>query len=66
VFSLPHAELWLALIVGVSILLMLVRARNIPEVYWIAAGVCLLLFSVWSRSATRWEQRKKEQMYTCF
>jgi len=43
VFSLPHAELWLALIVGVSILLMLVRARNIPEVCWIAAGVCLLL-----------------------
>ena len=41
--SLPHAELWLALIVVVSILLMLVRARNIPEVYWIAAGVCLLL-----------------------
>jgi arsenical pump membrane protein len=43
VLSLPHAELWLAVIVVVSILLMLVRAKNIPEVYWIGAGVCLLL-----------------------
>ncbi|MGB7437215.1 MAG: SLC13 family permease [Candidatus Acidiferrum sp.] len=42
-FSLPHAEFWLALIVITSILLMLVRARNIPEVYWIASGVLLLL-----------------------
>jgi arsenical pump membrane protein len=30
-------------IVVVSILLMLVRAKNIPEVYWIGVGVCLLL-----------------------
>jgi arsenical pump membrane protein len=43
VFSLPHAGIWLALIVTVSVLLMLVRARNIPEVYWIAGGVLLLL-----------------------
>jgi arsenical pump membrane protein len=43
VLSLPHAEFWLAVIVVVSILLMLVRAKNIPEVYWIAAGVILLL-----------------------
>ena len=42
-FSLPHAGIWLALIVTVSVLLMLVRARNIPEVYWIAGGVLLLL-----------------------
>lgn len=41
--SLPHAEIWLALIVTASIVLMLVRARNIPEVYWIAGGVVLLL-----------------------
>ncbi len=33
----------LYLIVGVSILLMLMRPRNIPEVYWISAGVLLLL-----------------------
>jgi arsenical pump membrane protein len=43
VFSLPHAEFWLALIVSVSILLMLIRAWNIPEVYWISAGVVLLV-----------------------
>ncbi len=33
----------LAAIVVVCIALMLVRPRNIPEVYWIGAGVCLLL-----------------------
>jgi arsenical pump membrane protein len=33
----------LSLIVGVSIVLMLIRPRNIPEVYWISAGVLLLL-----------------------
>ena len=33
----------LAAIVGISILLMLVRPRNIPEVWWIGAGVFLLL-----------------------
>ncbi len=32
-----------SLIVGISILLMLIRPRNIPEVYWIAGGVLLLL-----------------------
>src|SRR5215469_14692 len=43
VFSLPHAEIWLVLFVVLSILLMLARAWNIPEAYWIGAGVCLLL-----------------------
>jgi arsenical pump membrane protein len=37
------AHLLLALIVGASVLLMLIRPRNIPEVYWIAGGVLLLL-----------------------
>jgi arsenical pump membrane protein len=37
----PH--FWLALIVVASILLMLLRAWRIPEAYWIAAGVALLL-----------------------
>jgi arsenical pump membrane protein len=37
------AHLLLALIVAVSILLMLIRPRSIPEVYWIGAGVFLLL-----------------------
>jgi arsenical pump membrane protein len=40
---LPHAHVWVALILAVSILLMLIRARGIPEVYWIAGGVVLLL-----------------------
>lgn len=31
------------LIVSISIALMLVRPRNVPEVYWISAGVVLLL-----------------------
>lgn len=39
----PLSHLLLALIVGISIVLMLVRPRDIPEVYWIAGGVCLLL-----------------------
>ena len=39
----PLSHLLLALIVGMSIVLMLVRPRDIPEVYWIAGGVCLLL-----------------------
>jgi arsenical pump membrane protein len=30
-------------IVGVSILLMLIRPRNLPEVYWVGGGVLLLL-----------------------
>ncbi|MFZ0939735.1 MAG: SLC13 family permease, partial [Candidatus Sulfotelmatobacter sp.] len=37
------SHLLLALIVGISIVLMLVRPRDIPEVYWIAGGVLLLI-----------------------
>src|SRR5580693_7809127 len=37
------AHVLLSLIVGVSIVLMLIRPRNIPEVYWIGGGVLLLL-----------------------
>jgi arsenical pump membrane protein len=37
------AHLLLSLIVGASIVLMLIRPRNIPEVYWIGGGVFLLL-----------------------
>jgi arsenical pump membrane protein len=37
------AHLTTALIVAASILLMLLRPRNIPEVYWIGGGVLLLL-----------------------
>ena len=33
----------LALIVGLSIVLMLVRPRGIPEVYWIGGGALLLV-----------------------
>lgn len=33
----------LVLIVGISIVLMLIRPRNIPEAYWIGGGVFLLL-----------------------
>jgi arsenical pump membrane protein len=36
-------HLLLPLIVGASILLMLIRPRSIPEVYWIGGGVLLLL-----------------------
>jgi arsenical pump membrane protein len=43
VFPTPLAHLLLSLIVVVSILLMLIRPRNIPEVYWIGGGVFLLL-----------------------
>src|SRR5260370_41802175 len=39
--GLAHFLLWP--IVGVSIALMLIRPRNIPEVYWIGAGVLLIL-----------------------
>jgi len=42
-FSPALAHLLLALIVAVSVLLMLIRPRNIPEVYWIGAGVFLLV-----------------------
>jgi arsenical pump membrane protein len=37
------AHILLSLIIGVSIVLMLIRPRNIPEVYWISGGVLLLL-----------------------
>ena len=37
------AHILLSLIVGISILLMLIRPRNIPEAYWIGPGVLLLL-----------------------
>jgi arsenical pump membrane protein len=37
------APVVLSLIVGVSVALMLIRPRNIPEVYWISGGVLLLL-----------------------
>src|SRR5580700_1969360 len=37
------AHALIASIVGISIVLMLIRPRNIPEVYWIGAGVFLLL-----------------------
>jgi len=37
------APVILALVVVTSILLMLIRPRNVPEVYWISAGVALLL-----------------------
>jgi arsenical pump membrane protein len=40
-----EGHLLLSLIVGISILLMLIRPRNIPEVYWISGGVFLLLTS---------------------
>src|ERR1700722_6646333 len=33
----------IAIIVGISIVLMLIRPHNIPEAYWIGAGVFLLL-----------------------
>jgi arsenical pump membrane protein len=48
------AHLLLPLIVGISIALMLIRPRNIPEVYWIAGGVFLLLvFQLMSLSLAR-------------
>src|ERR1700689_2295947 len=37
----PH--ILLALIVAISILLMLIRPRNIPEVYWVGGGALLLI-----------------------
>lgn len=42
-FSWPIAQTLLGLIVVSSVLLMLIRPRNIPEVYWISGGVFLLL-----------------------
>ena len=40
----PLAQIVASVIIAVSILLMLIRPRNIPEAYWISAGVLLLLF----------------------
>jgi arsenical pump membrane protein len=37
----PH--IFLALVVALSILLMLIRPRNIPEVYWVGGGALLLM-----------------------
>ncbi len=37
------AHLLLSIIVAVSVALMLIRPRGVPEVYWISAGVLLLL-----------------------
>ncbi len=37
------ARIFLSIIVGVSILLMLIRPRNIAEVYWIGGGALLLI-----------------------
>lgn len=42
-FSAEFAHVLLAAIVAISILLMLLRPRGIAEVYWIGAGVLLLL-----------------------
>jgi arsenical pump membrane protein len=41
--SASFAHILLALIVVVSILLMLIRPRNIPEVYWVGGGAILLI-----------------------
>ncbi len=37
------SHILIPLIIGVSILLMLIRPKNVPEVYWIGGGVLLLL-----------------------
>src|ERR1700693_5951951 len=37
------AHILLALIVAISILLMLIRPRNVPEVYWVGGGAILLI-----------------------
>lgn len=42
-FSLALAHFLLPGIVAVSILLMLIRPRNIPEVYWVGGGAVLLV-----------------------
>ena len=41
--QIAHPQVWLATILVASILLMLVRAWKVAEVYWIAAGVIVLL-----------------------
>jgi arsenical pump membrane protein len=39
----PFHQILLILIVAVSIVLMLIRPKNIPEVYWVGAGALLLI-----------------------
>jgi arsenical pump membrane protein len=39
----PVSQVVLAIIVSISILLMLIRPRDIPEVYWVGGGALLLL-----------------------
>jgi arsenical pump membrane protein len=41
--SAPVSHILLALIVTISILLMLIRPRDIPEVYWVGGGAILLI-----------------------
>ena len=41
--SIDLAPILISFIVAISIVLMLIRPRNIPEVYWISGGVVLLL-----------------------
>jgi len=41
--SAAFSHILLALIVAISILLMLIRPRNIPEVYWVGGGAILLI-----------------------
>src|ERR1700760_3466033 len=41
--SVAFSHVLLALIVAVSILLMLIRPRDIPEVYWVGGGAILLI-----------------------
>src|SRR6201996_9366804 len=41
----PAAHTLVIAIVAVSILLMLLRPRNIPEVYWVGAGALLLVLA---------------------
>jgi arsenical pump membrane protein len=41
--SASFTHILLALIVAVSILLMLIRPRNVPEVYWVGGGAILLI-----------------------
>ncbi len=43
IVSAAAGHIFIPLIIAVSIVLMLIRPKNIPEVYWIAGGVALLL-----------------------
>jgi len=43
VIAASFSHILLALIVAISILLMLARPRNIPEVYWVGGGAILLI-----------------------